>query len=140
MRNTLRFVTVYSDCRILETDITDFHKIHDFIIFEDRLENSLQRDLIKMEHVRMRVPHEAINSELVDMELIELKFIFDRRMSTRRPLLTGLVPDCLQSTTITETSPSLPTTSPVAVKLSTTRPNSSRRRLQAYVDNVIIQR
>ena len=32
-----------------------------------------------MEHVRMRIAHEAINSELVDMELIELKFIFDRR-------------------------------------------------------------
>ncbi|TBU65814.1 N-acetyltransferase B complex non catalytic subunit-domain-containing protein [Dichomitus squalens] len=55
-----------------------YSQIHDFIIFEDRLENSLQRDLIKMEHVRMRIPHEAINSELVDMELIELKFIFDR--------------------------------------------------------------
>ncbi len=27
----------------------------------------------------MRIAHEAINSELVDMELIELKFIFDRR-------------------------------------------------------------
>lgn len=26
----------------------------------------------------MRVAHEPINSELVDMELIELKFIFDR--------------------------------------------------------------
>ncbi len=53
-------------------------KIPDFIVFEDRLDNSLQRDLIKMEHVRMRVAHEQVNSELVDMELIELKFIFDR--------------------------------------------------------------
>ena len=78
---------MYSDCRILETDITDLHKIHDFIIFEDRLENSLQRDLIKMEHVRMRIAHEAINSDLVDMELIELKFIFDRRTSASLPSL-----------------------------------------------------
>ena len=53
-------------------------KIPDFIIFEDRLDNSLQRDLIKMEHVRMRIAHEQVDSELVDMELIELKLIFDR--------------------------------------------------------------
>ena len=33
---------------------------------------------MKMEHVRMRLAHEAISSDLVDMELIELKFIFDR--------------------------------------------------------------
>ena len=26
----------------------------------------------------MRIAHEALNSELIDMELIELKFIFDR--------------------------------------------------------------
>ena len=52
-------------------------KILDFIIFEDRLDNSLQRNLIKMEHVRMRITHEQVNSELVDMGLIELKFIFD---------------------------------------------------------------
>ena len=50
-------------------------------MFEERLDNSLQRDLVKMEHVRMRIAHEPINSELVDMELIELKFIFDRRES-----------------------------------------------------------
>ncbi|KAI0670373.1 actin cytoskeleton organization protein [Trametes maxima] len=55
-----------------------YSQIPDFIVFEDRLDNSLQRDLTKMEHVRMRVAHEPINSELVDMELIELKFIFDR--------------------------------------------------------------
>nr|VWO98683.1 MAPKK kinase Kpp4 [Ganoderma boninense] len=55
-----------------------YSQIPDFIVFEDRLDNSLQRDLIKMEHVRMRVAHEQVNSELVDMELIELKFIFDR--------------------------------------------------------------
>jgi len=35
-----------------------------------------------MEHVRMRVTHEPVNSDLIDMELIELKFIFDRRMYT----------------------------------------------------------
>ncbi|EIW60342.1 actin cytoskeleton organization protein [Trametes versicolor FP-101664 SS1] len=55
-----------------------YSQLPDFIEFEDRLDNSLQRDLVKMEHVRMRIAHEPINSELVDMELIELKFIFDR--------------------------------------------------------------
>ena len=37
---------------------------------------------MKVEHVRMRVTHEPLNAELVDMELIELKFIFDRSAST----------------------------------------------------------
>ncbi|KAI0807388.1 N-acetyltransferase B complex non catalytic subunit-domain-containing protein [Fomes fomentarius] len=55
-----------------------YSQIPEFILFEDCLDNSLQRDLIKMEHVRMRIAHEPLNSELVDMELIELKFIFDR--------------------------------------------------------------
>ena len=53
-------------------------KISEFIEFEDRLDNSLQRDFMKIEHVRMRLTHEPIVSDLVDMELIELKFIFDR--------------------------------------------------------------
>ncbi|THH26464.1 hypothetical protein EUX98_g7719 [Antrodiella citrinella] len=55
-----------------------YTQISEFIEFEDRLDNSLQRDLMKVEHVRMRLTHETINSDLVDMELIELKFIFDR--------------------------------------------------------------
>ena len=62
-------------------------QIPEFILFEDCLDNSLQRDLIKMEHVRMRIALEAINSDLVDMELIELKFIFDRRTSASLPSL-----------------------------------------------------
>lgn len=53
-------------------------QVPEFISFEERLDNSLQRDLTKIEHVRMRISHEPINSDLVDMELIELKFIFDR--------------------------------------------------------------
>ncbi|KAF8212156.1 actin cytoskeleton organization protein [Mycena galopus ATCC 62051] len=55
-----------------------YSQIPEFIIFEDRLDNSLQRDLIKIEHLRMRLSHEAISSDIIDMELIELKFIFDR--------------------------------------------------------------
>ena len=33
---------------------------------------------MKIEHVRMRLAHEGLSQDLVDMELIELKFIFDR--------------------------------------------------------------
>lgn len=42
------------------------------------MDNSLQRDTVKLEHLRMRVAHEPITNDLIDMELIELKFIFDR--------------------------------------------------------------
>lgn len=44
---------------------------------------------MKMEHVRMRLPHEPINTELIDMELIELKFIFDRCESAIFLTLSG---------------------------------------------------
>ncbi|KAJ6630878.1 actin cytoskeleton organization protein [Mycena sp. CBHHK59/15] len=55
-----------------------YSQIPEFITFEDRLDNSLQRDVVKIEHLRMRLTHEAISSDIIDMELIELKFIFDR--------------------------------------------------------------
>ncbi|KIK57739.1 hypothetical protein GYMLUDRAFT_45908 [Collybiopsis luxurians FD-317 M1] len=55
-----------------------YSQIPQFIIFEDWLENSLQRDITKLEYLRMRIAHEAISSEIIDLELIELKFIFDR--------------------------------------------------------------
>ncbi|PCH37977.1 hypothetical protein WOLCODRAFT_135971 [Wolfiporia cocos MD-104 SS10] len=55
-----------------------YTQIPEFILLEERLDNSLQRDLTKVEHVRMRILHEPISSDLIDMELIELKFIFDR--------------------------------------------------------------
>jgi hypothetical protein len=61
--------------------LTSMYQIHELVVFEERLDNSLQRDLVKIEHVRLRISHESISSELVDMELIELKFIFDRRVS-----------------------------------------------------------
>lgn len=56
-------------------------QIPDFIAFEDRLDNSLQRDLVKLEHVRMRLTHEGPTAEIIDSEYVELKFIFDRRQS-----------------------------------------------------------
>ena len=58
-----------------------YSQIPEFIEFEDRLDVSLQRDLTKMEHVRMRLTHEPANVETVDTELIELKFLFERSSS-----------------------------------------------------------
>ncbi|VDB83056.1 unnamed protein product [Peniophora sp. CBMAI 1063] len=56
-----------------------YSQIENFIEFEDRLDNSLARDVIKLEHVRMRMTFEPIMvGDLVDMEALELKFIFDR--------------------------------------------------------------
>ncbi|KXN86896.1 N-alpha-acetyltransferase 25, NatB auxiliary subunit [Leucoagaricus sp. SymC.cos] len=55
-----------------------YSQIPEFISFEEQLENSLQRDLVKVEHLKMRLAHENVVSDVVDMELIELKFIFDR--------------------------------------------------------------
>ncbi|KAF7304820.1 Actin cytoskeleton organization protein [Mycena kentingensis (nom. inval.)] len=61
-----------------------YSQIPEFIIFEDRLENSLQRDLLKVEDLRVRLGHEAVSSELVDMELVELKFSLDRQYFDNR--------------------------------------------------------
>ncbi|RXW20882.1 hypothetical protein EST38_g4951 [Candolleomyces aberdarensis] len=55
-----------------------YSQIPEFINFEQRLENSLQRDHVRIEHLRMRLAHEPISSDLIDMELIELKFLFDK--------------------------------------------------------------
>ncbi|KAH9996784.1 actin cytoskeleton organization protein [Russula vinacea] len=63
-----------------------YSQIHELVVFEERLDNSLQRDLVKIEHVRLRISHEPVSSELVDMELIELKFIFDRLHHDNRDL------------------------------------------------------
>jgi hypothetical protein len=80
-RSQARNIHRYWNCKPnLEIDVDLRVQIADFIALEDRLDNSLQRDLVKMEHVRMRLTHEPINTEIIDMELIELKFIFDRCM------------------------------------------------------------
>jgi len=63
---------------IFDSMFSNTTQVADFISFEDRLDNSLQRDIIKIEHLKMRLAHEPINTDIVDMELIELKFIFDR--------------------------------------------------------------
>ncbi|KAG6810186.1 hypothetical protein H0H92_012950 [Tricholoma furcatifolium] len=56
-----------------------YSQIPEFINFEDRLENSLQRDIVKLEHLRIRLSHEQqVPTDVIDSELIELKFIFER--------------------------------------------------------------
>ncbi|KAJ2932908.1 hypothetical protein H1R20_g4212, partial [Candolleomyces eurysporus] len=55
-----------------------YSQIPEFINFEQRLENSLQRDHVRIEHLRIKLAHEPISSDLIDMELIELKFLFDK--------------------------------------------------------------
>ncbi|TFK54787.1 hypothetical protein OE88DRAFT_1653277 [Heliocybe sulcata] len=77
-----------------------YSQIPDLIALEERLDNSLQRDLVKLEHVRMRFTHEPINSELIDMELIELKFNFDRFHHDNRDLdiISNYQPRCSKST------------------------------------------
>lgn len=68
-----------------------YSQVPEFVSFDDRLENSLQRDVVKLEHVRMRMTHEPINSDLIDMELIELKFVFDRFHHDNRDF--GMLPN-----------------------------------------------
>lgn len=74
--------------------LLDIHspQIPEFVSFDERLENSLQRDVVKVEHVRMRMTHEPINSDLIDMELIELKFVFDRCKLHRFHTYTSIDP------------------------------------------------
>jgi hypothetical protein len=109
-------------------------QIPELIEFEDRLENSLQRDLAKMEHVRMRVFHEPVSTDLTDMELIELKFIFARRESICfTPKTMSVEPFC-QCTTTTVTTRSSPITNPDTDLLSKTRPLYSDRNL-GYVSD-----
>ncbi|KAF8892524.1 actin cytoskeleton organization protein [Infundibulicybe gibba] len=76
-----------------------YSQIPEFIAFEDRLDNSLQRDIVKMEHLRMRLAHETITSDVIDMELIELKFIFDRTHHDNRDfdILGNYQPRCCES-------------------------------------------
>ncbi|KAG8217714.1 N-acetyltransferase B complex non catalytic subunit-domain-containing protein [Butyriboletus roseoflavus] len=73
-----------------------YTQIPDFIDFEDRLENSLQRDVVKLEHVRMRLTHEPLNTDIIDMELIELKFMFDRAHHDNRDfvIIPNYQPHC----------------------------------------------
>lgn len=77
-KSTRRYGVSFEDVRFCPYIYQTIHQIPDFTTFEERLDNSLQRDTVKVEHLRMRLTHEAITSDIIDMELIELKFVFDR--------------------------------------------------------------
>ncbi len=81
-----------------------------------------------MEHVRMRVAHEPISAELVDVELVELKFIFDRRkcsLCMTDITFKSTIP--LKFITITETLIFSPTINHAASQPSMSRQRCSGR-------------
>ncbi|KAH8108583.1 hypothetical protein DFH11DRAFT_1548918 [Phellopilus nigrolimitatus] len=55
---------------------TSSSKISEVIVRAFVSEKYLQHDLVKIEHMRMRLAHEGPSTELADTELIDLKFIF----------------------------------------------------------------
>lgn len=61
-----------------------YSQIPGFVDFEDQLECSLHREILKVEHTRMRYCHEIISEDVVDLELIELKAGFDRYQHDNR--------------------------------------------------------
>jgi N-terminal acetyltransferase B complex non-catalytic subunit len=67
-----------------------YSQIPEFVEFEDKLDCSLHRDIIKIEHMRMRYGHEIMVSEVVDMELIELKSVLERYHHDNRDF--GVIP------------------------------------------------
>lgn len=55
-----------------------YSQIAEFVLLEDKVENSLQRDLTKLEHFRMKNVHEGLTPENVEVELVELRFVWSR--------------------------------------------------------------
>ena len=55
-----------------------YSQIAEFVLLEEKVENSLQRDLTKLEHFRMKNAHEGLTPENVEVELVELRFVWGR--------------------------------------------------------------
>jgi hypothetical protein len=55
-----------------------YSQIPEMCILDDRLDNSFQRDLTKMEHLRMKVLYDGLSVESVEIELVELRYMFNR--------------------------------------------------------------
>lgn len=53
-----------------------YSQIQSFIEFEDRLDRSLQRDIIKIDHVRMRFVVEPPQADTLALEISELDWMF----------------------------------------------------------------
>lgn len=58
--------------------MTTHDKITEFVEFEDRLDNSLQRDLTRIEYVRMKFITEKLETESLLQELQELEFVVEK--------------------------------------------------------------
>ncbi|KAG9012058.1 hypothetical protein FRB93_002201 [Tulasnella sp. JGI-2019a] len=55
-----------------------YSQITEFVEFEDRLDNSLQRDLTRIEYVRMKFITEKLETESLLQELQELEFVVEK--------------------------------------------------------------
>ncbi|KAG9029127.1 hypothetical protein FS842_004654 [Serendipita sp. 407] len=55
-----------------------YSQIAEFVLLEEKVDNSLQRDLTKLEHFRMKNIHEGLTPESVEVELVELRFVWGR--------------------------------------------------------------
>ncbi|KIO20263.1 hypothetical protein M407DRAFT_30110 [Tulasnella calospora MUT 4182] len=55
-----------------------YSQITEFVEFEDRLDNSLQRDLTRLEYVRMKFTTEKLEPEALLLELQELEFVLEK--------------------------------------------------------------
>ncbi|KZO97767.1 hypothetical protein CALVIDRAFT_60044 [Calocera viscosa TUFC12733] len=84
-----------------------YSQIPDFLNFEELIENSLQRDLIRIEHLRMTLTHELLNNvemlgipqEIQDLELnLQRKSNPDNRDFSIIPNLQPLGQDILRQT------------------------------------------
>jgi hypothetical protein len=78
MRNIRRSVT-RSLYGFNPNSLISSRQVAEFIEFEDRLDNSLQRDLIKLDHVRMRFVLEPPTAETAPLELQELDFVLYKK-------------------------------------------------------------
>ncbi|KAF8609944.1 actin cytoskeleton organization protein [Ceratobasidium sp. AG-I] len=68
-----------------------YSQVPNFVEFEERLECSLQRDLTKMEHTRMRLGFEAQAAESLVLELQDLQLTIVRAHHDNRD--TGVIPN-----------------------------------------------
>jgi N-terminal acetyltransferase B complex non-catalytic subunit len=58
-----------------------YTQVADFVMLEEKVDNSLQRDITKLEHFRMKNMHEGLTPETVEVELVELRFVWGRSES-----------------------------------------------------------
>ncbi|KAG8813791.1 hypothetical protein FRC17_001430, partial [Serendipita sp. 399] len=71
-----------------------YSQVAEFVLLEEKVDNSLQRDLTKLEHFRMKNIHEGLTPESVEVELVELRFVWGRVHHDNRDFetLSNLLP------------------------------------------------